>query len=167
MNSSPSKVESFTKELNEWPALSEPEWAEGMQQIPTIPFLIKFSHRPGGEKTRTQTATTLNISLCPKTHIVPKTFLHPNRFEVGFPKGQTPLFSQHLNRASNSHMQWISLSVYCGINFLSGSHIHPRVTRAHANYNKAQRSLLHAPQLFPTRLNPDDWLLSELLRQTD
>lgn len=177
MNSSPSKVESFTKlekvfvELNDWPALLEPEWAEVMQQIPIIPFLIKLSHRPGGEKTRTQTASTLNISLCPKTHIVPKMFLHPNKFEVGFSKGRTPLFSQHLNRAtSNSHMQWISLSVYCGImtvNFLSGSHVHPRVTRTHANCNKAQRSLLHAPQLFPTRLNPDDWLLSELLRQTD
>lgn len=173
----PSKVESFTQlekvsvEFNDWPALPEPEWAEGMQQIPTIPFLIKLSHRPGGEKTRTQTATTLNISLCPKTHIVPKTFLHPNRFEVGFSKGRTPLFRQHLNRAtSNSHMQWISLSVYWGImivNFLSGSHVHPRVTRAHANCTKAQRNLLHAPQLFPNRLNPDNWLLSELLRQAD
>lgn len=122
MNSSPSKVESFTKlekvsvELNDWPALPEPEWAEGMQQIPTIPFLIKLPHRPGGEKMRTQSATTLNISLCPKTHIVPKTVLHPNRFKVGFSKGWTPLFSQHLNRAtSNSHMPWISLSVYCEI----------------------------------------------------
>lgn len=158
-------------ELNDWPALPELEWAEGMQQIPTIPFLIKLSHRPGGEKTRTQTATTLNISLCPKTHIVPKTFPHPNRFEVGSSKGRTPLFRQHLNRAtSNSHMQWISLSVYWGIiivNFLSGSHVQPRATRAHANCNKAQRSLLHAPQLFSNRLNPDDWPLSKLLRQAD
>lgn len=85
----------------------------------------------------------------------------------------TSLFTQHLNRATNnSHMQWISLSVYCGImtvNFLSGS-LDPmsiQVTRAYANCNKAWRSLLRAPQLFPTRLNPHNWLLSELLRQAD
>lgn len=51
--------------------------------------------------------------------------------------------------------------------WISGCYVHPRVTRAHANCNKARRSLLRAPQLFPTRLNPDNWPLSELLRQAD
>lgn len=104
-------------------------WAEGMQEITAIPFShTAFSLCWWWNDAYTDYDHTKHPSLS-QTTILPKKFSPrspPSQQARGsLLKRMASLFGRHLNRATNnSHMRWISLSVYCGImtvNFLCGS----------------------------------------------